>query len=361
MKTNKAFKYRIYPNQNQQILINKTFGCCRFIYNKMLGDKISYYQDTGETLKNTPAQYKGEFEWLTEVDSQALSHEQMHLQTAFKNFFKNSKTFKFPKFKSKRRTKRTYATVYVSIRKDGLHLGKLGKVSFRYHRPIPSDYKIKSATISQSASGKYYISILAEYEYEIPTRELDKEKSIGLDYSSHNFYVDNQGREALQEHYYRLIEDKLGIQQRILSHMTLGSNNYYKQLRKIGRIHEKASNKRKDFIEKLSTQLSRECDIVCIEDLDMKSISRSLRLGKSTMDNGFGMFRERLQQKLEIQGQKLIKIDKWFPSSKMCGFCGTVNKNLKLSDRVWTCSCGAVLNRDKNAAINILNVGLSMV
>lgn len=326
----------------------------------MLGDKISYYQETGETLKNTPARYKTEFEWLTEVDSQALSHEQMHLQSAFNNFFKNKK-FGFPKFKSKRKTKRSYSTCCVSIRKDGLHLGKLGKISFRYHRPIPSDYKIKSATISQSSSGKYYISILTEYEYEIPARELDKEKSIGLDYSSHNFYVDNQGIEALQEHYYRIIEDKLGTQQRILSHMTLGSNNYYKQLRKIGRIHEKASNKRKDFIEKLSTQLSREYDYVCIEDLDIKSISRSLRLGKSTMDNGFGIFRERLQQKLDIQGKKLIKIDKWFPSSKMCRFCGTVNKNLKLSDRVWACSCGAVLNRDENAAINILNVGLSMV
>lgn len=357
MKRNKAFKYRIYPNQSQRILINKTFGCCRFIYNKMLEDKILYYQENGEALKNTPAQYKGEFEWLTEVDSMALCSEQMHLQSAFNNFFKNKK-FGFPKFKSRRKTKRSYSTCYVSIRKDGLHLGKLGKVSFTYHRAIPSDYKIKSATISQSASSKYYISILTEYEYEVPNKQLDKSKSIGLDYSSHNFYVDSQGTEALQEHYFRQIEMDLAKQQRILSHMTLGSNNYYKQLRKVGRIHEKANNKRKDFVEKLSTKLSREYDIVCVEDLNLKGISQSLRLGKATMDNGFGMFREKLQQKLEIQGKKLVKIDKWFPSSKMCNVCGCINKGLRLKDRAWTCTCGANLNRDLNAAINIRNEGL---
>lgn len=366
MKLNKAFKFRLYPNKCQAILISKTFGCCRFIYNKMLEDKINYYNEHKEKLNNTPAQYKSKFEWLREVDSYALCNEQMHLQAAYNNFFRNPKT-RFPKFKSKKRAKKTYTTSNVSniIRindKHQIHLPKLGWVKFIEHREIPSDYTIKSATISLTPSGKYYISVLTEYEYNIPIKRLDESKSLGLDYSSHDFYVDSQNRSPEHlHHYYRELQDKLAFHQRRLSHMTKGSNNYQKQKIVVALIHEKISNQRKDFIEKESTKLANLYDVICLEDINMQDMSQSLKLGKSTLDNAFGMFRVRLEQKMTLQGKQVAKIDKWFPSSKMCRFCGLVNSDLKLSDRIWTCECGQTLNRDENAAINILNEGLKIL
>ena len=360
---NKTFKYRLYPSIEQQELLSKTFGCCRFIYNKMLDDKIQFYQETKQTLNNTPAQYKSEFEFLKEVDSLALSNEQLHLQTAFKNFFRDPKVG-FPKYKSKKFDRKSYTTNNINnsirvVKQNVLRLPKLGNIRFIEHRRIPKNYNIKSATISQSSSGKYYISILCEYEYCIPEIELDKSKSIGLDYSSPNFYVDDQNRSPENfQHLYRLSEAKLAKEQRKLSLMKLHSNNYEKQKIKVAKISEHIANQRKDFIEKLSCELSKEYDIVCVEDIDMQNMAQSLKLGKATNDNGFGLFRTRLQQKLEYQGMKLIKIDKWFPSSKTCRFCGAINSNLKLSDRIWTCECGANILRDENAAINILNYGL---
>lgn len=366
MKLNKAFKFRLLPNQTQIDLLAKTFGCCRFIYNKMLEDKIKYYQETKKHLSVTPAKYKQEFEWLKEVDSYSLCNEQINLQTAFNNFFRIPKVG-FPKFKSKKSDKSSYTTSNVSniIRandKHQIHLCKLGWVKFVEHRKIPTDYKIKSATITKTPSGKYYISILTEYEYEISKRVLDKNKSLGLDYSSHDFYVDNQGRSPENlHHYYRDLQGKLAFHQRKLSHMVKGSNNYARQKIVIARIHERISNQRKDFIEKESTKLANSYDVICLEDIDLSNIAQSLKLGKSTLDNAFGMFRTRLEQKMMLQGKLIIKIDKWFPSSKLCRFCGCINKDLKLSDRVWKCECGETLNRDENAAINILNEGLRRI
>ena len=355
---NKSFKYRLYPNKEQEIIFQKTFGCCRFIYNKMLADKIEFYNETGEILKNTPAQYKDEFEWLKEVDSLALANEQLHLQSAYKNFFRDKK-IGFPKFKSKKRSKKSYTTNNQSgtirVKDNHIRLPKAGFVKCKIHREIPEDYIIKSATISQTSFGKYFASILVEYDYTIPDIELNQEKSIGLDYSSPKFYVDSQNRSPENyTHLFRNAEEKLAKEQRKLSHMKLHSSNYEKQKIKISIIHEKIANKRKDFIEKLSASLARTYDIICVEDIDMKNMSRLFHLGKSTNDNGFGMFRSKLQQKLELQGKKLIKIDKWFPSSKMCRFCGCINESLTLADREWDCACGEHLLRDENAAINIL-------
>lgn len=361
---NKAYKFRIYPNSEQQLLFEKTFGCVRFIYNKMLADKIEFYKETKQKLNNTPAQYKKEFEWLKEVDSLALANAQMNLQTAYNNFFRYPK-LGFPKFKSKKKSKNTYTTNNqkgtVSLLHNKIRLPKVGYVTIKQHRQIPTDYEIKSATVSKTASGKYYVSILTEYSHNIPKRVLSKDKALGLDYASHSFYVDSQGREADYPRFYRETQDKLAKEQRRLANMKYGSNNYQKQKVKIATIHEHIANQRKDWLHKLSYILSRDYDYICVEDINMKNMSQSLRIGKSTLDNGFGMFRTFLQYKLEEQGKMLIKIDKWFPSSKMCRFCGTVNTDLKLSDRIWTCTCGKTLNRDENAAINILNVGLNMI
>lgn len=361
---NKAYKFRLYPDKKQEILFAKTFGCVRFIYNEMLSDKIEYYKETKQKLNNTPAQYKKEFEWLKEVDSLALANAQLNLQTAYNNFFRNTKAG-FPKFKSKKRNKFSYTTNNqngtVAIVEGKLKLPKVGLVKMKQHRIIPSDQKIKSATISKTPSGKYYVSVLVEYEQYIPNIQLDKDKVLGLDYASHSFYVDSQGREADYPRFYRNAQNKLAKEQRKLSLMKYGSNNYYKQKVVVAKIHEHIANQRKDFIHKLSTQLANEYDIVCVEDINMQNMARSLKLGKSTNDNGFGMFRDILSYKLADRGKAFVKIDKWFPSSKMCGHCGSINHELTLSDRVWTCGCGATINRDENAAINIMNEGLRIL
>ena len=362
---NKAFKFRLYPNKEQQILIVKTFGCVRFIYNKMLEDKINYYKEYKSMLNNTPAQYKQKFEWLKEVDSLALANVQQNLNKAYSNFFRDKK-IGFPKFKSKKHSKDSYTTnnqkgTISIIDNNHIKIPKVGTIKFKQHRIVPGDYVIKSATISKSKTDKYYISILTEYEYEIPKLELDKDNSIGLDYSSPNFYVDNQGIKADYPKFYRLSENKLAKEQQKLSHMKFGSNNYLKQKLKVAKVHEKISNQRKDWLHKLSTRLSNRFDYICIEDLNMKNMSQGLHLGKSTMDNGFGMFKEMLTYKLLLKGKQLVKIDKWFPSSKMCNHCGTINNNLTLSDRTWVCECGNIINRDTNAALNIKQMGLSLV
>ena len=361
---NKAYKFRLYPTKEQEIMFVKTFGCVRFIYNKMLADKIEFYKETKQKLNNTPAQYKKEYEWLKEIDSLALANAQMNLQTAYNNFFRSPKVG-FPKFKSKKRNKNSYTTnnqnSTVSIVGNKLKLPKIGLVKIKQHRRIPYNQKIKSATITKTPSGKYYVSILVEYDQYIPDVQLDKNKALGLDYASHSFYVDSQGREADYPKFYRNAQIILAKEQRELSHMKYGSNNYQKQKLRVARVQERIANRRKDWIHKLSTQLANIYDYICVEDINMQNTAQSLNLGKSTNDNGFGMFRTILAYKLADRGKKLIKIDKWFPSSKMCRFCGTINKTLTLADRIWTCECGKTLNRDENAAINIKNEGMRLL
>lgn len=311
---NKAYKFRLYPTKEQEIMFAKTFGCVRFIYNKMLADKIEFYKETKQKLNNTPAQYKKEFEWLKEVDSLALANAQMNLQTAYSNFFRTPKVG-FPKFKSKKRNKNSYTTNNdkggkLRIENGRIRLPKVGFVKIRQHRLIPNSQKIKSATITKTPSGKYYVSILVEYEQYIPNVQLDKNKALGLDYASHSFYVDSQGREADYPKFYRNAQIILAKEQRKLSHMKYGSNNYQKQKIKVARVQEHIANRRKDWIHKLSTQLANEYDYICVEDINMQNIAQSLNLGKSTNDNGFGMFRTILAYKLADRGKKFIKIDK---------------------------------------------------
>lgn len=362
---NKAYKFRLYPNSEQQILFAKTFGCVRFIYNKMLGDKIKHYEKAKTKLNNTPAQYKSEFEWLKEVDSLALANAQMNLQTAYNNFFRN-KSVGFPKFKSKHRCQDSYTTNNQggNIRIEQgkyIKLPKIGLVRIKQHRQIPEEHTIKSCTISRSPPGKYYVSILTEYEYVSPVRKLNADKALGLDYSSPHFYVDSQNVEADMPHFYREAESKLAREQRKLSRMVRGSNNYRKQKVCVAVTHERVANCRKDWLHKQSRELSNKWDIICVEDINLRGMAGSLKLGKSTNDNGFGMFRTFLDYKLAEQGKLLVEIDKWFPSSKMCSICGTVNSDLTLADREWDCECGAHHLRDLNAAINIRNAGLNLI
>ena len=366
MKCNKAFKYRIFPNDSQIVLIEKTFGCCRFIYNKMLNDKTEYYKKYNKSLKITPAFYKKEYVWLKEIDSLALSNVQLQLDRAYKSFF--SKQNKFPKYKSKHNKKKSYTTnmvngnIKINYESKSITLPKLGNVKCKYHRLIPSDYIVKSVTLSKTPTNKYYISVLTEYNYDIPYRTLDTNKSIGLDYSSSSLYVDSNGNSINMPHYYRQLESRLAKENRKLSHMKLHSNNWYKEQRKINKIHEKIKNQRKDYLHKLSTKLINSYDYIALEDINMKNISSSLHLGKSTDDNGFGMFRDFLSYKAKLNGTTIVKVDKLYPSSKLCHICNYKKIDLKLSDRVWICPiCNTTHNRDTNAAINILKEGLRLL
>lgn len=361
---NKAYKFRIYPNLEQKVLFAKTFGCVRFIYNRMLADKIKYYERTKQKLNNTPAQYKKEFEWLKEIDSLALANAQMNLQTAYNNFFRSPKVG-FPKFKSKKSNKNSYTTNCVNgsitIESGYIRLPKIGFVKLKQHRQIPSDYKLKSVTISKTPTGKYYASVLFEYENQV--QEKAPHNFLGLDFSMHELYKDSNGNEPAYPRYYRQAEKRLKSEQRKLSLMQKGSKNRDKQRVKVARIHEKVANQRKDFLHKQSRQIANAYDCVCIEDLDMKAMSQALNFGKSVSDNGWGMFTAFLKYKLEENGKRLVKVDRYFASSQICSCCGYKNADAKnISVRAWVCpKCGTRHDRDRNAAINIRNEGMRIV
>ena len=271
---------------------------------------------------------------------------------SIKNFFKQPNVG-YPKFK-KKSLQGSYTT-YSNIKMHEKHitLPKLGKVKAKIHRSVPSDYVLKSATVSQTPSGKYYVSVLFEHESQVLKQ--NPRSFLGLDYSSPCLYIDSNGDEPDYPRFFRKSEEKLAREQKKLSHMVYRSNNYYKQKRRVARVHEKIANQRRDFLHKLSKSLADNYDVIGIEDLNMRGMSQSLTLGKSTMDNGWGMFTTFLAYKLERQGKQLIRIDKWFPSTKTCHECGCV-KPMKLGKDTYICpECGMVFDRDWNAAINIRN------
>ena len=350
-----AYKYRLYPTALQRELLAKTFGCCRKVYNLMLADKIRHYQETGEMLQTTPAQYKTEYPFLKEVDSLALANEQLHLQTAYKNFFRDPKVG-FPKFKSKRCDSNSYTTNLISgnirILDKQIKLPKLGLVKARVHRAAPADYKLKSVTVSQERDGSYYAAVL--YEYEETLMPAQFATHIGLDYASHGLYVDSNGEACDMPGFYRKAQKHLAKLQRRASRKQKDSSNRRKANRHIARLARHVANQRKDFLHKKSTEITNQYDIISVEDLNMHGMAQSLRLGKATLDNGYGMFLNMLQYKQERLGHQLIRIGKHFPSSQLCqcGYQNPVTKDLAV--RKVTCPrCGRSYDRDHNAAINI--------
>jgi len=328
----------------------------------MLGEKIEHYNTCGQSLKVTPAKYKREFEFLKEVDSLALANVQLNLEVAYRNFFRN-KSFGFPKYKSKKNERKSYTTNLVNgnIRIDGgmLILPKLGKIRIKQHRRIPEDYRLKSATVSQSASGKYHVAIL--YEYDCIVKPKPIENIVGLDFSMKELYISSEDTKPNYPGYYRQSLQKLAHLQRALSKMTKYSNNYRKHRLKVAILHEHIANQRKDFLHKQSRQITNAYDCVAIEDLNMKGMSQALNFGKSVSDNGWGMFVSFLDYKLREEGKALIRVDKWFPSSKTCSVCGAIKKELSMSERIYQCDCGNILDRDVNAAINIKNEALRLL
>lgn len=370
---NISIKYRLYPDEEQKVYFAKTFGCCRKIYNLMLADKISLYKSSKTFGRHTPAMYKDIYPYLKEVDSLALANVQMHLQTAFKNCFSKKRKTKngFPKFKSAKRSKKSYTTNNqngtVNLGKNCIKLPKVGKVKAVIHRVPEDDWILKSATVSQDSAGDYFVSVLFEYEKEITWTSKNSTNALGLDYKSDGLYMDSNGKKAMVHKYYRESHNRLAKEQRKLSRKIgskkneIKSNNYLKQLKRVNRIHRHIANQRLDGLHKKSIEIANQYDIVCIEDLNMKAIgNKGFGNGKATFDNGYGMFINMLDYKLSGRGKYLVKVDRWFPSSQICHCCGSIKK-LSLKDRVYRCECGYTGDRDHNAAINILNEGLRIL
>lgn len=373
---NKAIKYRVYPTTEQSVMFAKTFGCCRKVYNLMLSDKIESYKTTGKFATVTPAKYKKDYPYLKEVDSLALANKQMDLQAAFRNTFSKSRKKKngFPKFKSAKHSRKSYTTnnqngTVAIVDNSYVKLPKIGKVKAIIHRIPDSSWTIKSATVSQESDGKYYISILFEFENTVNPYVADKNNAIGLDYASDGLYVDSKGNVGTNHKYYRESHNKLAKAQCKLSRMQGSkkheekSNNYIKQLRKVNMIHRHIANQRLDNLHKISTEIANQYDVVCVESLNIRSMSnKSFGNGKATLDNGYGMFLSMLEYKLSDRNKYLVKVDKWFPSSQICHCCGMLHPEMKnLAIRKMVCDCGLTINRDQNAAINILNEGLRLL
>ena len=370
----KAYKFRIYPTEEQEIFFAKTFGCVRKVYNLMLNDRKKAYEEVKNDPSKkmtfpTPAKYKEEFPFLKEVDSLALANAQLHLDKAYKNFFRN-KSVGFPRFKSKKNPVQSYTTnnqngTVALIDSKFIKVPKLKSlVRIKLHRQPKG--MIKSATISRHASGKYYISLLCKEEIN----ELPKTNSaIGIDLGITDFAILSDGQKIDNHKFTSKMEKKLKREQRKLSKRALlaknkgiplsEAKNYQKQKRKVARLHEKVMNQRTDFLNKLSTEIIKNHDIICIEDLNVKGMLRNHKLARSISDVSWSSFVAKLQYKADWYGREIIKVDTWFPSSQICSECGHKDGKKSLDIREWTCPiCHTHHDRDINASINILTEGL---
>lgn len=368
MKNHKRYKYRLLPNIDQKILFDKTFGCSRFIWNQMLADKIAHYEKTGKTLKNTPAQYKEQFPWLKEVDSLALCNVQLNLNQAYKSFFKSG--FGFPKFKSKK-TIQSYKTNNqqgtIALLEGKVKLPKVGWVKAKVH--CQPKGVIKSVTVSKTTTGKYYISILCEEEI-LPFPKTNS--NIGLDLGLEHFAILSTGEKIDNPNFSKSLSKKLAKEQKVLSRRGLlarkngrklsDCRNYQKQKLKVARIHEKIANQRKDFLHKLSTNLIKNHDVICIEDLSSRNLMKNHYLSRAIGDVAWYEFVRQLHYKADWYGKKVVVVSRWFPSSQICSSCGENSGKKPLSIREWTCpNCHVHHDRDINASINILKEGLKQL
>ena len=360
----KSYKFRLYPTEEQKVIFAKTFGCSRAIWNMMLADKIAYYKETGQTLKNTPAQYKKEFPWLKEVDSLALANVQLNLQKAYKNFFQSK--FGFPKFKSKRhhqsyRTNNQNGLIRLSNDNNKIKLPKIGWVKVKAHRKMTG--LIKSATISMTNTGKYYISVLCETDIQPYPKT---KSSIGIDLGLEHFAILSTGEKIENPRFLISASKKLAREQKILSRRGWLAKqrgkklddcmNYQKQRLKVARLHENVSNQRKDFLHKLSTSLIKNHDRICMEDLASKNLMKNHSLARAIGDASWSEFRRMLEYKTDWYEKQVSKISRWYPSSQLCSNCKMNSGKKPLHVREWICeNCGTHHDRDLNASLNILN------
>ena len=364
----KAYKYRIYPNKQQKEQIQKTFGCCRFVYNQTLAYRKEKYEKDKESLSRIDCNnwknrsLKQEYQWLKEVDKCALDNAIINMDFAYQKFFKEHTGY--PKFKSKRDNKKSYTTnfinnnIEVSFENNKIKLPKLKWVKAKVHREFVG--KIKSATISQVPSGKYFVSVLVETEHN-PIESTGC--AIGIDLGIKDLLITSDGEKFDNIRTTKKYEDKLAKEQRKLSHKKKGSKNWDKQRIKVARIHEKIRNTRIDNLHKISHELVNENQVIVSEDLAVSNMVKNHHLAKSIQDCGWSELTRQISYKSDWNNRQYIKIGRFIKSSQPCHVCGYINSDTKdLSVREWTCpNCSTVHDRDVNAAINILNEGLRIL
>lgn len=358
----KAFKYRIYPTKAQQVLLSKTFGCVRVVWNHNVEVFNKYDKSlTEQTSALTSTQLRQQFEWMKEVSASALQQKETDFKVFKKSYFSKSRGKKVgrPSFKH-RNSRQSYRlpNQKFALGTNSIRLEKIGRVKLMQDRPVPTACKFVSVTISKDSCGQFFASVLVETEI---VQKPKTGRKVGLDIGLKTFLTGSDGFKIENPRFFRENQTKLKQAQHHLARKVKGSTRSKKAILKVARIYNTISNQRNTFIQKITTQIIDRYDFIAIEDLNVASMAKNSKLAKSLYDAAFAKFYATLKYKAEWYGKEVTKVDRWFPSSKLCSCCGWRNKQLTLADRIFRCqSCGMSKDRDLNASENILQQALGV-